>query len=140
MPKKLLLVDDDRVDRSLFVDALAGMEDVEVVVTGDGRQGLEYLRRNGPNTLEAPSVVFLDLGMPNVNGFELLREFHRQADAHRVPIVVFTSSQAEADVYLSYEFGANAFVVKPQEPGRLQQIAKAAAAFWLNSNVVPGAR
>lgn len=140
MTKKLLLVDDDRVERSLIVDALGGFDDVDVVVVGDGRQALDYLRRNGPDSLEAPSVVFLDLGMPNVNGFEVLREFQKQAGANRVPIVVFTSSIYEADVYLSYQFGANAFVVKPAEPGRLQEIARIAAEFWLHSNVLPPVR
>ncbi len=108
MTAKLLLVEDDRVERALMIEAIKGVSDADVVVMGDGRQALEYLRKNGPDSPDAPAVVFLDLSMPVVDGLGVLREFQRQANADRVPVVIFTASDAEADRDLGYEFGANA--------------------------------
>ena len=140
MTAKLLLVEDDRVERALMIEAIKGVSDADVVVMGDGRQALEYLRKNGPDSPDAPAVVFLDLSMPVVDGLGVLREFQRQANADRVPVVIFTASDAEADRDLGYEFGANAFVMKPMTPAKLQEVVQAAAAFWLHSNVRPPAR
>ena len=137
MRKKLLLVEDDRADQSLMAYAIDQVADVDLMILSDGQQALEYLQAHAPGTPQAPSVVFLDLQMPNVNGFEVLRELQKHAGARRLPIVVFTGASADADIYLSYRFGANAFVVKPQAAGRLQEIVKAAATFWLHSNVLP---
>jgi two-component system response regulator len=51
--------------------------------------------------------------------------------------VVFTTSQGEADIYVSYRLGANAYVVKPTDDERFRDVVRLAASFWLNSNVRP---
>ncbi len=137
MVSKLLLVEDDPGEREVMVEAIRSVSDAEVIVASDGREALDWLRRNGPDTHRAPAAVFLDLGMPNVDGLEVLREFHRLADAGRVPVVVFTAASGQADVYLGYHLGAKAFVVKPPTPAKLREVARVAAAFWLHNNVRP---
>lgn len=140
MNPKVLVVEDDGFESELMVEAIASVSDADIVVKPDGRAALDYLRDHGPDTHAAPAVVFLDLGLPRVGGLELLREFQGTADARRVPIVVFTDSLAPADRYLSYHLGANAFVVKPSSPEQMRAAVRAAAAFWLRSNVRPPLR
>ncbi len=72
-----------------------------IMIAGEGPQALEYLRRSGPNALDSPAVIFLDLDMPNVNGLQVLRDLCEKAGAKRIPIDVFTGSSAGSDIHLS---------------------------------------
>lgn len=107
----------------------------EVVTRGDGRQALAYLDQFRPWSQGAPLAIFLDLSMSVESGLEVLRKVKAGPSRRQTPVVVFTASQREVDIYLSYHLGANAYLVKPAEPSAFHQVVSSAARFWLTMNV-----
>jgi two-component system response regulator len=137
----LLLVDDNPDDVTIALRAIdrAGLL-VEVHTRRNGREALEALHLgdgvNGGEPLH-PQVIFLDLRMPQIDGFEVLRKLRRAPQTRDIPVVVISSSQRPEDVRRSYELGANSYLVKridPHEPGRW--LAEAAR-YWIQLNQNP---
>jgi CheY-like chemotaxis protein len=84
-----------------------------------------------------PTVVLLDLKMPRLDGLEVLRQIKTHERLRTIPVVMLTSSQDERDVTQSYRLGANAYVVKPMEFGKLAFTLQHLEAFWLDINHPP---
>jgi len=136
----LLLVDDNSDDVSIALRAIgrAGLP-VEVQTRRNGREALEalHLYDGADGEPLRPRVIFLDLRMPQVDGFEVLRRLRRAAPTRDIPVVVISSSQRPEDVRRSYELGANSYLVKridPREPGAW--LAEAAR-YWIQLNQHP---
>ena len=114
-PIHILLVEDNPADIELTIEAL---RDARVAnhlhVATDGEAALHHLRDaatgGGPRS---PQLVLLDLNLSKMDGRELLAEIRADPDLRALPVVVLTTSQAEADILRSYELHANAYVVKP---------------------------
>jgi two-component system response regulator len=137
----LLLVDDNSDDVTIALRAIgrAGLP-VEVETCRNGREALEALHLDG-NGIDGeplrPQVIFLDLRMPQVDGFEVLRKLRRAEPTREIPVVVISSSRRPEDVRRSYELGANSYLVKridPREPGAW--LAEAAR-YWIELNQNP---
>lgn len=134
----LLLVEDDRneVDVALRAMRRAGLE-APVEVARDGRTALERLGLEpgpSPDPPLRPRVVFLDLKLPLVDGWEVLRRLRQHPETEAMPVVVISSSDAADDVRRCYELGANSYLVKrfdPRGPGRYLVDA---ARYWLELN------
>lgn len=135
----LLLVDDNSDDVSIALRAIGRARlPVEVETRSNGREALEALHLsdgagNGAEPLH-PDVIFLDLRMPQVDGFEVLRRLRRAPRTRGIPVVVISSSERPEDVRRSYELGANSYLVKridPREPGAW--LAEAAR-YWIELN------
>ena len=143
----ILIVDDDRNNVELLLAALASQKfPHETVVTYDGGDALDYLFGRGKfpeRSRGQPMVVLLDLKMPGVDGFEVLRQVKSDDALKRIPVVVFSSTNSESEVGRSYDLGANAFVTKPVDSGRFFEVVKSLGNFWATVNepppVVPGA-
>lgn len=137
----ILLVEDNRDEVDVALRALrrAGI-DVSVEVAKDGQQALEALGLEPTDEVESPlrpRLVFLDLKLPRIDGWEVLRRVRAHPKTATLPVVVVSSSDEEADVRRSYALGANSFVVKqfdPQGPGRF---FVEAARYWLELNHPP---
>ena len=141
----LLLVDDNPDDVTIALRAIrrAGLS-VDVHTLGDGREALEALNLdgNGPSRRVplAPQVIFLDLSMPQVDGFEVLRRLRSAAQTRSIPVVVVSSSERPEDVRRSYALGANSYLVKRfdgRDPGGW--LAEAAR-YWTELNQVESHR
>ncbi|MBI4658915.1 MAG: response regulator [Verrucomicrobia bacterium] len=139
--KRILLVEDSDNDVEL---TLAALEEYhlgnEIVVLRDGAEALDYLYQRGehagrPDGL--PVVVFLDLKMPKVDGLEVLRQMKADPNLSQIPVVMLTSSTQEQDLVRSYEFGANAYVVKPVNFQQFVDSVKQLAFFWAIINEPP---
>jgi len=139
--KRILLVEDSEADIELTLSALAEYKLAnEVVVTRDGAEGLDYLRRQGPYRMRAegnPAVVLLDLKMPKVDGLEVLRQLKSDEKLKTVPVVILTSSREEKDLVESYALGVNAYVVKPVDFTRFLEAIKEVGMFWAVINHPP---
>lgn len=114
----ILHIEDDPNDVLLFQHACRkGGRNLNVQSVGDGDEAIAYFagqdqfadRERHP----LPHLVLLDLKMPRVNGFEVLAWLRRHERLHRLPVVVLTSSNHEADVKHAYDLGANSYLVKP---------------------------
>lgn len=133
-PKRILLVDDDPAGAELTVAALSEFNlEHAVDVAADGEEALDYLHRRGPFARRdnvAPAVVLLDLKMPKIDGHEVLRQIRADLNLQRLPVVVLTSSDQEADVELSAELGSDAYVVKPVNILDFIETIRGLRVFW----------
>lgn len=139
--KYILLAEDDVHIAQLMLRALAelGFQD-NVIVVHDGAEALDYMYRRdkfhdrpGAN----PVVVLLDVKMPKVDGLEVLQKIKSDDRLRTTPVVMLTSSQDERDIQQSYQFGANAYVVKPAQFQRFTWVIRQLAQFWMNVNEPP---
>lgn len=130
----ILLAENDPKDVELTLGALAshGLAD-NVVTVPNGADALDYLfcrgqfaDRDGSN----PHVILLDLKMPKVDGFEVLREVKSNERLCNIPVVVLTSSREDRDISKNYRLHANAYVVKPVEFSDFVYAVKQIGAFW----------
>jgi CheY-like chemotaxis protein len=136
--RTILLVEDNRDHVLLALEALELLaEDVTVHVVHDGRAALDYLL--APDT-PPPALVLLDVKLPLVDGFEVLRRIRSDERLRLVPVVMLTSSSAENDVARSYDLGSNSFVSKPTDAGALHRVVAALPSYWLRVNTPPPAK
>jgi len=140
----ILLVEDDDNDVAVALRAFrrADLGDA-VQVVRDGQAALEVLgldHRDGPDghgEADGPEVIFLDLKMPRVDGWEVLRRL-READHTRyIPVVAISSSGRDGDIRDCYALGANSFIVKHFESREPGAYLVEAARYWLHLNRAP---
>ncbi len=104
----------------------------------NGERGVAYLRGqerfSNREDYPLPAVILLDWNMPLMSGAEFLRWLRSEAGLKRLPVVVLTSSNNDADMREAYELGANGFIVKPRTQEAFQEMARAFAQYWLQWN------
>ena len=134
----ILVADDDENDLRMIDMALKRGERAPAVrYVHDGGEALDYLYGRGrfeQRRSETPGLILLDLHMPRVDGWEVLRQVKSDDQLKWIPIVVFSSSARDVDVRHCYELGANAYVVKPIDYALFQQTIGAIEAFWIVCN------
>ena len=115
--RNILLAEDDLNDVQVMLAALAEQKlAAKVDVARDGAEALDYLFRQGRFATRKsgdPILVLLDLMMPKVNGLEVLQRIKADEKLKTVPIVALTCMRESAEVKRCYEYGVNAYVVKP---------------------------
>ena len=110
----VLLVDDDENDRLLFSSALnATGLDIELFETSDGYAAINYLLSAEPAQFPIPDVVVLDLKMPGMDGFAVLKEIRSRPELKRLTVYVLSNSNQESDIVTAHALGANAAYYKP---------------------------
>jgi len=141
--KRILLVEDSDNDAELTLAAFGeyhlanGVDRVR-----DGAEALDYLFRKGAyadREAEALSVVLLDLKLPKVDGLEVLRAIRSEPHLKALPVVVLTSSKEEGDMVRSYQWGVNAYVVKPVDFSEFAKAVGQLVVFWALINEPPPA-
>ncbi len=139
----ILMADDDEDDRLMTKEALDEARlanDLRFVE--DGEELLDYLYRRGkytdPDDSPLPGLILLDLNMPKKDGREALREIKADPNLKRIPIVVMTTSQAEVDIYRSYDLGVNSFITKPVSFDGLVYVVTMLAQYWFQIVRLPG--
>jgi CheY-like chemotaxis protein len=114
--KRILLVEDNPNDVELTLAALSDARlGNDVFVVRDGAEALAYLRYAWEAGLASalPAVVLLDLKMPRVDGFDVVKKMKADDRFRNIPLVMLTSSAEERDLHESHKLGVNAYVVKP---------------------------
>jgi two-component system response regulator len=132
----VLLVEDNPDDEELTLRGLRHTNLKNPVdVARDGQEALDYLFGNHDQAARPlPVVVLLDLHLPRVDGFEVLKRIRGEKRTHRVPVVILTSSSEDRDLIDGYDLGANSYVRKPV---RFEEFATAIAqlgVYWLLIN------
>lgn len=135
----ILLVDDSPTDAELCMDTLRRYELAsQLTWVKDGEEALEYLFAEGRYTDRKdsvlPQLVLLDLAMPKVNGFEVLRRIRAEPSTRTIPVVVMTSSQEERDITESYNLGVNSYVSKPVVFDEFSDTVAKLGLYWLVVN------
>ena len=138
----ILLVEDNQQDEILTLRALKKHNiHNEVVVARDGAEALDWLFVRGefsdrdPNI--KPQIILLDLKLPKLNGLEVLKEIRSNPETKRLPVVILTTSNEDADILTGYDLGANSYVRKPVDFDQFVEAVKNLGLYWLVLNQAP---
>lgn len=144
MNSTILLVEDSPDDVFFMKRALklAGV-DVEqsLQVALDGQDALDYLANALANQPEfpRPDLILLDLRLPLVPGFDVLKWIREKESLECIPVVVLTSSKVECDMQKAYALSANSFLVKPSDSSEFVGMVRTMVDYWLKYNSLPAA-
>ncbi len=105
MPKKILFVEDESALQKTFGDILK-QEGYEMISALDGEAGLSLAKT------EKPDLILLDLVLPKMHGFEVLKSLKEDAGTKDIPIIVLTNLESTGDVEKALELGATTYLVK----------------------------
>jgi len=107
MPKKILFIEDESSLQKTFSDIL-GPEGYEIISALDGEIGLRLAKTKNPD------LILLDLILPKVHGFEVLKELKTNPKTKEIPVIVLTNLEEMGDVEKALELGATTYLVKVQ--------------------------
>ena len=139
----VILVAEDDENHAFFIERAFDQVGLRnpVFFVPDGAQAIAYLRGEGryANRREfpLPSLLLLDLKMPNKDGFEVLTWLRRQPTLKALRVVVFTTSNAVRDITRAYELGANSFLTKPMNFSDLVDLTRMVQGYWLQFSREP---
>jgi CheY-like chemotaxis protein len=141
-PAHILLVEDNRMDVELMLDAFQEAHLGNTLhVAPDGSAALDYLFGRGEYADRLrhplPDIILLDLKLPGIDGFEVLRQVKDEPVLKRLPVVILTSSKEEGDRALGYDMGANSYLVKPVSFEGFLEVVRKVGDYWLVINVDP---
>jgi two-component system alkaline phosphatase synthesis response regulator PhoP len=119
MSKKILIVDDEVHIRALLERALEDLEDegVELLTAENGQEGLEFARE------EKPDLMFLDIMMPKMNGYEVCENIKQDPELKDIYIIMLTAKGQTIDKVKATEVQANEYITKPFNPDMILQKA-----------------
>jgi CheY-like chemotaxis protein len=133
----VLIVEDDEDELEVALRALRRADlGAPIEVARDGQQALECLGIEAPAESPPlrPRVVFLDLKMPRVDGWEVLSRVRADPATADLPVVVVSSSDEAEDIRRCYAMGANSFLVKRYDPSSPGAYLVEAARYWIQLN------
>lgn len=139
-PAIILLVEDNPMDVILTLDAFkeARLKN-QIRVARDGEEALDYLfgRHKFSDRVQfpMPTLILLDLKMPGIDGFEVLKQVKKTDKLKRIPVIILTSSKEEGDRALSYDIGANSYLLKPVNFNGFIDVVKKIDDYWFTLNI-----
>lgn len=117
----VLIIDDDEDDRFFMQHAfLTDSPHTQVYLATSGQQAIDLL----DSTRSLPDVILLDLNMPIMNGFEVLKHLKQSPRYQSLPVVILTTSDADADQERARQLGVTEFIIKPTTALGLSAIAR----------------
>ena len=118
--KQVLLIDDDRDDADLFKEALFEINSsILFEHYEDSKTGLKLLLEK---QTDLPDLIFLDINMPIVSGWQCLTEFKKAEHLRHIPVIMFTTSSQAKEKEIAEELGAQGFITKPNEYQALKEL------------------
>jgi CheY-like chemotaxis protein len=135
----VLLVEDDPGDVLMTREAFEHYRIRNPLhVVGDGERAMQFLRRDGDySEAPRPGLILLDLNLPRRNGLEVLADLKSDSDLLSIPVVVLTTSQAEEDILRSYALHANAYISKPVDFDKFNDVIRQINRFFLTLVQLP---
>ena len=136
---EVLLVEDNagdvRLTREAFKDAKVH---INLHVASDGADAMAFLERAGAHaSAPRPDLILLDLNLPKKDGREVLKEIKESPTLASIPVVVLTTSAAEADILQSYQLHANCYITKPVDLDSFLTVVRSIDNFWLSVVKLP---
>ncbi len=135
----ILLVEDNPDDVLITQRALSkGQVLNKLFVVGNGEEALEFLKKEGKYLgAPTPSLVLLDLEMPRLNGFEVLKAVKSCENLKSIPIVVLTTSGRDVDIERAYALGCNSYITKPVDFEKFIKTVSEIKNYWLVISKIP---
>jgi CheY-like chemotaxis protein len=139
---QVLLIEDSPGDVRLTREAFSEANGRIVLhVAADGVEAMAFLRRQELHRhAPRPDLVLLDLNLPRMDGREVLAEIKSDDELKTIPTVILTTSDAEADITMSYELHANCYLSKPVQLDAFERLVKSVNDFWLTTATLPHQR
>ena len=136
---EILLVEDSPGDVRLTQEALADAKiRNRISVVNDGLEALAFLQREGQyEGAPRPDLILLDLNMPRMDGRELLAAIKNDDRLKMIPVVVLTTSNADADILKSYELQASCYITKPVDLEQFITVVAGIEEFWFSIVKLP---
>jgi CheY-like chemotaxis protein len=133
----ILIVEDRLTDLDLTKRAFARQRLLNPIQEArDGEQALAYIKRWEAG--EPPPVfILLDLGLPKIDGLEVLRQLKSHPISAGIPVIVLTTSAEDHDIQEAYRLGCNSYIVKPVEFSRFMEVASQVEVYWCALNISP---
>jgi CheY-like chemotaxis protein len=141
-PVVILVVEDDPahieiIRRNFEASRLAN----RLISVEDGQAALDYLHRKGQYDDEAkfpmPNLILLDLRLPKIDGLEVLKRIKSDQKLSIIPVVILTTSSAEADMVKAYELKVNSYLVKPVDFIQFSRLMETFGYYWVAWNQYP---
>ncbi|MDT8384815.1 MAG: response regulator [Gammaproteobacteria bacterium] len=138
----ILLVEDNPDDEALTVRALKKNNlRNELIIARDGAEAIDYLfaegQHQGRNINQLPALILLDLQLPKIDGFGVLKRLRADQRTRFLPVVVLTSSAEQEDILNAYGLGANSYVRKPVDFDEFIKTVGQLGPYWLVTNQCP---
>lgn len=133
----ILIVEDNPSDVALLKEVFSELSpDLQIQVARDGAEAVDVIfgLRSRRQHLD---LIFLDLNLPKLSGHDVLVKIKEHPDTCVIPVIVLTSSRAEADIRLAYKHHANAYMKKPNTLDGLVAAAGKIKHFWLDAATLP---
>jgi CheY-like chemotaxis protein len=133
MVKKVLLIDDDLDDRTLFCEAMDQVAPEVICYTSPhGRKALTQLNNK---EIEIPDIILLDLNMPVMSGWQCLSALKEQEPYKEIPVIIYTTSSLQEDIEKAEKLGALCFFSKPPDFNQLKKSLKILARHLQNNSL-----
>ena len=141
-PLKILLVEDDLAHAEIAIRNLQKSRIAnQLTHVSDGQEALDYLYHQGKyedkDKYPLPSIILLDLRLPKVDGLEVLEKIKSEPSLTSIPVVVLTTSSAEADVTKAYSHHVSSYLVKPLDFDKFSDLIETFGYYWLAWNKYP---
>lgn len=138
-PIEILLVEDNPGDIRLTQEVLReGQICNHLHIVEDGEKAIAFLNHTAPYAhAPEPNLILLDLNLPRRNGLDVLRMVKSNDALKHIPVIIFTTSQAEDDIMGAYSLYANCYITKPIDLEQFIQSVKSIEDFWLSMVKLP---
>lgn len=130
----ILIAEDDADDRFLMQKAFEenGVGE-HIHFVENGLLVMEYLKKLRLRNQHYPTLIILDLNMPQKDGREVLQEIKEDEVYKKIPVIVFTTSSNELVIDKCYEAGANTYIIKPLSFDKLLQVVECIKSYWIQT-------
>lgn len=131
----VIIVEDNKADAEITRQVLSEISaTANFIHCNDGEELLSLLPESDTDKIR---FIILDLGLPKLDGKEVLRRLSERKEWQRLPVIIFSSSENLDDIITCYKLGSNAYICKPASYNDYSKVVKSIHRFWGSANLVP---
>jgi len=141
-PIQILVAEDDEDDKLLILKAFERtLPKEKVTCVEDGEALIKYLNRTAPyddvEKYPTPDIILLDLNMPKKDGREALAEIKGNEALKMIPVIIFTTSNSQDDIAVTYKMGSSSYITKPGSFEELVKVTEEIENYWSKTVLLP---
>jgi CheY-like chemotaxis protein len=131
----MLVIEDEKID-ALSVSGLLSQHfpDVKLEILNNGEQALDWVHKFRPDPDEKLVLIFMDLTLPRMSGFDLISQFKANIHLRVTPIVILSANDSPQAIKSAYDSGASGYVVKPDALAQMRDLLKKTLDYWIDVN------
>lgn len=128
-------IEDDRGEQKLIKLIFSSVSpDIELLIFNDGEEIFSYIDKNKiSGKMVEIDLILLDLNLPKISGFQILRKLKDDPDLCSIPVIILTTSDNKSDILKAYQNGANGYICKPSAISDYERTADSVINYWLHT-------